>query len=313
VRESRQIWNREYDLVYGELIVQGRAVGYYSAALSSDFIFSPGTSAPWKMTLLFGVGMAGVLGVGLLLASSFTRRIRRLVATAEAVTAGNLMARTPVGAGDDELDKLAHCLNHMTDRLEGQYMATMRALASAVAGNNPYTVRHSLRVGELATSLGRHLGVDELTLAQLEIGGYLHDVGKIGIRDTGVMGLDAIALQDRAFVDTHPHIGVEAPDTTSIRNQVTLFIGAGPQGDSSSQAGDDQFAIVGRIVAVADLYDALTADRPDGPPMTSDDALALVRLAAGHLHFATVEALAYVLPEWERSQGRGSDYARLRK
>jgi HD-GYP domain-containing protein (c-di-GMP phosphodiesterase class II) len=313
VRESRQIWHREYDLAYGELVVQGHAVGYYSAALSSDFIFSSETSARWKMTLLFGVGMAAVLGVGFVLAGSFTRRIRRLVTTAEAVTAGNLMARTPVGTGDDELDKLAHCLNRMTDRLEGQYMATMRALASAVAGNNPYTVRHSLRVGELATSLGRHLGVDELTLAQLEIGGYLHDVGKIGIRDTGLMVLDSIAPPDRAFIDTHPHIGVEAPDTTSIRNQVTLFIGVEPHGDSNSLAGDEQFAIVGRIVAVADLYDALTADRPDGPPMSSDEALALVRLTTGHLHFGTVEALAHVLPEWERSQGRGSDYARLRE
>jgi hypothetical protein len=127
------------------------------------------------------------------------------------------------------------------------------------------------------------------------------------------MGLDAIAPPDRAFIDTHPHIGVEAPDTTSIRNQVTLFIGVEPHGDSNSLVGDEQFAIVGRIVAVADLYDALTADRPDGPPMSSDEALALVRLTTGHLHFGTVEALAHVLPDWERSQGRGSDYARLRE
>ncbi len=192
VRESRTIWSRGYDMVYGELIVQGKAVAYFSAALPSDFIFLAGESAQWKMTLLFGVAMAGVLGTGFILAGSFTRRIQRLVVTAERVTAGDLTARTTSRAGD-ELDRLAGCINRMTDRLEGQYMATMRALASAVAGNKPYTVRHSLRVGQLATLLGRQLGVDELTVAQLEIGGYLHDVGKIGVRDTGVIGLDAIA------------------------------------------------------------------------------------------------------------------------
>lgn len=306
LQESRTIWGRHYDLVYGDLIVQGRDVGNYSAALPSDFIFSAGASAQWKMTLLFGLAMAGVLGTGLVLASSFTRRIQRLVTTAERVTAGDLTARTTIGAGD-ELDKLAGCLNRMTDRLEGQYMATMRALASAVAGSNPYTVRHSRLVGELATLLGRHLGVDELTLAQLEIGGYLHDVGKIGVRDTGVVALDAISSQDRAFIDSHPHIGLEAPDTKDLHVPVIDFIGGG-EGSRIPPAKHDKFEIVGRIVAVADLYDALTADRPDGLPMTSEEALAVVRRTTVRLHCGTVEALAHILPEWERSRGRGSDY-----
>lgn len=309
VRESRTIWSRGYDMVYGELIVQGNAVAYFSAALPSDFIFSAGVSAQWKMTLLFGLAMAAVLGTGFILAGSFTRRIQRLVVTAERVTAGDLTARTSSRSGD-ELDRLAGCINRMTDRLQGQYMATMRALASAVAGNNPYTVRHSLRVGQLATLLGRQLGVDELTVAQLEIGGYLHDVGKIGVRDTGVIGLDAIAPRDRAFIDTHPHIGIESPDATGLRNPVMEFIGGGEGDHSGAPVSHDQFAIVGRIVAVADLYDALTADRPDGPPMTSEEAVIVMRRTTGKLHFGTVEALAHVLPQWERSQGRGSDYAK---
>jgi len=308
VRESRTIWGRSYDMVYGRLIVQGNAVGYFSAALPSDFILSAGADTQWKMTLLFGLAMAGVLGTGFVLAGTFTGRIHRLVATAERVSSGDLTARNPIGAGD-ELDKLAVCLNRMTDHLEGQYMATMRALASAVAGNNPYTVRHSHRVGQLATLLGRHLGVDELTVAQLEIGGYLHDVGKIGVRDTDVMGLDVIAPRDRAFIDSHPHIGIDSQDSSSVSNPIMLFIGAEAR-HTDSPAAHDQFAIVGRIVAVADLYDALTADRPDGAPMTSEEALAVVRSTTGKLHFGTVEALAHILPEWERSQGRGSDFAK---
>jgi HAMP domain-containing protein len=308
VRESRTLFGREYDLLYGKLIVQGNAVGYFSAALPSDFVFSASDGVRWKMTLLFGLAMAAVLGTGFVLASSFTRRINRLVATAERVTAGDLTARTPTGE-TDELDRLAGCINRMTDRLEGQYMATMRALASAVAGNNPYTVRHSHRVGQLATLLGRQLGVDELTIAQLEIGGYLHDLGKIGVRDTGVVGLDAVSAHDRNFIDSHPHIGVESPESASFSRPVIQFIGS----DEEESPDRDHFALVGRIVAVADLYDALTADRPNGMPMTSEEALAVIRSCAVHLHFGTIEALAHVLPDWERSQGRGSDYAKLRE
>jgi HD-GYP domain-containing protein (c-di-GMP phosphodiesterase class II) len=152
--------------------------------------------------------------------------------------------------------------------------------------------------------LGKYLGVDELTQAQLEIGGYLHDLGKIGVRDTGVMSLDTIAPQDRAFIDSHPHIGVEASEPSDVRGPVIDFIGGGSQ-----RLHDDRFAIVGRIVAVADLYDALTADRADGHPMTSEQAQAVIRGTTSQLHFGTVEALAHILPVWERQQGRGSDVA----
>jgi HD-GYP domain-containing protein (c-di-GMP phosphodiesterase class II) len=261
------------------------------------------------MALLFGFGMAAVLGVGFVLAGSFTRRIHRLVATAERVTAGDLTARTTTASGD-ELDRLALCMNRMTDRLEGQYMGTMRALASAVAGDNPYTVRHSLRVGQLATLLGRNLGVDELTLAQLEIGGYLHDLGKIGVRNTGIMQVEQISVRDRVFIDSHPHIGIESTDPSSLSAPVMQFIGS-----TGASGATDHFALVGRIVAVADMYEALTADRTDGTPMTSEEALAVIHSTAGtgQLHFGTVEALARILPEWERSQGRGSDYAELKR
>lgn len=126
------------------------------------------------------------------------------------------------------------------------------------------------------------------------------------------MALDTIGPSDRAFIDSHPHIGVESPDT-SVSNPIMLFIGRGSSVETvGAHPEHDRFAIVGRIVAVADLYDALTADRPDGPPITSEDALAVLRRTVGKLHFGTVDALAHILPQWERSQGRGSDYASQR-
>jgi len=313
VRESRVIWGRRYDLVYGDISIEGQPVAYYSAALPSDFIFDAGNENRWQITIIFGAGMAMVLGIGLLLARSLTRRIQQLVATARRVTEGDLTARTEA-ASEDELGQLAGHLNRMTDRLEGQYMATMRALASAVAGLNPYTIRHSRRVGELATLLGQELGADESTLSQLEIGGYLHDVGKIGVRDLDIAASGGVTAARADFIDSHPHIGFEAPETGDVRAPVMDFIG-GRNGARAGAGGTgpDQFDIIGRIVAVADLYDALTADRPHGDPMTSEEAMEVLSAAAVErlLHFGTVEALARLLPKWERSQGRGSDYREL--
>lgn len=306
VREHRNLWQRETDLLYGELRVRGALVGYYSVALPSDFIFDARNDARMQMTVLFTVGMLIVLVVGLLVAWSLTRRIQELVTSAERVTAGDLTTRTRVNSRD-ELGKLGDCVNRMTDRLEGQYMATMRALASAVAGSDPYTLRHSLRVGDLAAKLGRHMQVDERTRAQLEIGGYLHDVGKIGARDSGVLEAAHLAPRHRAHVDSHPHIGIESP-SVDVNRPVLDFLGHSEANESGKQA-----AMVARIVAVADIYDALTADRPDGLPLTSEEALVVMRALTGEaLHPGTVEALAEILPGWEREQGRGSDYKALR-
>ena len=307
-RQSRAIWGRRYDFIYSPMEIGGTTIGYYSVALPSDFIFAAANDTRWTMTLVFGLGMAATLIVGLFLARSITTRVQRLVTAAERVTEGDLSARTDIGS-EDEIGRLTDCFNRMTDRLEGQYIATMRSLASAVAGANPYTVNHSMAVGKLASHLGKELGVDEYTLAQLEIGGYLHDLGKIGVRDTGVVKDVKITPRHRHFINTHPHIGIEAQETAGVAESVQSFIEART---SIRGADDERSKIVPRIVAVADLYEALTAERPNEAPMTAEEALEIMRQEAGkYLHFGTLDALTRILPEWERSQGRGSDYRAL--
>jgi HAMP domain-containing protein len=182
VREHRTLWGRGYDLVYGRLEVRDQAVALYSVGLPTDFIFSAGNATRGRIALLFGVGMAAVMGIGLLLAHMLTRPILRLVKTARRVSSGDLSARSGVQTAD-EIGTLATSFDEMTERLQRQHLSTVRALTSAIDARDPYTMGHSVRVGQLAMMVGRQLGVDDLILNRLEIGGYLHDIGKIGIRD----------------------------------------------------------------------------------------------------------------------------------
>lgn len=315
LREHRTIWGRGYDFVYGDLNVAGETVGLYSAALPSDFIFDAGSTSLLQMAAIFGIGMAAILAIGLFLAKRITRPIHQLVQTAIRVSEGDLTARTEV-ATQDEIGTLATCVNRMTERLEGQYMATMRALASAVAGQNPYTLRHSRRVGELSTWIGRQLGLDDYSLAQLEIGGYLHDVGKLGIRSRSLKNVDALHPSEMEFIESHPHIGISLPEDPSVSDPIVDFLREKRRRAAIGESAEEM-GIVSRIISVADVYDALTGERPGEVPMSSDEALdVMLSLTISLdnfrvLDFDIVEALANVLPDWERSAGRGSDYRRM--
>ena len=208
VREHRTLWGRDYDLLYGQLKVRDQVVGLYSVGLSTDFIFSAGALTRVQMALLFGTGMAAVLAIGFLLAHLLTQPLLRLVRTARRVTAGDLTARSEVRSGD-EIGILASSLDEMTEKLQRQHFAAVRALASAIDARDPYTRGHSARVGQLAVMLGRHLGLREKTLARIEIGGYLHDVGKIGIRDAVLMKTDELTAEERTAIKEHTGIGLD--------------------------------------------------------------------------------------------------------
>jgi len=316
VREQRTLWGRDYDLLYGRLEVRDEVVGLYSAGLSSDFIFSTGAMTRLQMALLFGTGVAAVLGIGFLLARLLTQPLLRLVQTARLVAAGDLTARSGVTSGD-EIGTLASSFDEMTEKLQRQHLAAVRALASAIDARDPYTRGHSARVGQLAVMLGRRLDMEEKTLAQMEIGGYLHDIGKIGIRDDILLKPNQLTAEDRDAVNEHAEIGPVILQPVELAAEIMDFVenhherldGSGyPRG-----LKDDQLSIIARIAAVADMYDALTSGRPYRGPVTPEEALALLRSEAGDLLDAgVVEALASILPEWEHRRATERDLDGLR-
>ncbi|MCH7522536.1 MAG: HD domain-containing protein [Chloroflexi bacterium] len=304
VREHRTLWGRGYDLVYGRLDVRDQAVGLYSVGLPTEFMFSAAATTRTQIALLFGVAMAAVLGIGLYLAHRLTRPLLRLVRTARLVAAGDLTARSEV-VSSDEIGTLASSFDEMTSKLQHQHLATIKALTSAIDARDPHTMGHSVRVGQLAIMIGRHLRLDEKTLAQLEIGGYLHDIGKIGIRDAILLKPGALTPEERLIIEEHPRIGLAILDPVDLAKEVLEFVeshherldGSGyPHG-----LRDDLVSIVARIAAVSDVYDAVTSERPYRGPMTPEEGLALLQSDAGSLFDPrVVEAFAAVQPEWER-------------
>ena len=171
------------------------------------------------------------------------------------------------------------------------YSETLRALIGAVEARDAYTHGHSARVAELSVHLGQRLGLRPAALRSLAEGAYLHDVGKVGIPDHVLNKPGALTEEERAWIQQHPVVGSDivgrAPSLRDalavIRQHHERFDGRGyPDG-----LAGEQISLAARIVAVVDVWDALTSDRAYRAAWPPDRALRHLEAGRGS-HFDPV-------------------------
>ncbi len=156
-------------------------------------------------------------------------------------------------------------LKRYTDELESVESIIM-SLALTVEARDAYTEGHCERLATYSETLGAAIGLPEDDLAALRRGGYLHDVGKIGIPDAILLKHDRLTPQEYEIMKRHPVIGEKlcdglrslAPVRQIIRHHHERLDGSGyPDGLKG-----DAIPLLAQIVAIADAYDAMTTSRP---------------------------------------------------
>jgi putative nucleotidyltransferase with HDIG domain len=304
VRETRSLFGRDFDLLYVPLLLRGEPAATYSVALPSSFIASAASVTRQQMTALFSASAIAVMLIGWAVSRALTRPVIKLAETAQAVSDGDLAARSGVDTSD-EIGLLARTFDNMTGRLQRQRTSTIRALASAIDARDPYTLGHSVRVGELSSRIGRELGLTRIQLQDLEIGGYLHDVGKIGIRDSVLLKQGRLSDEERAIVEEHPLIGLHIIEPIELPERVRDFIAMHHErldgtGYPYHMRGED-VPLFARIGAVADMYDALITERPYKPALSIKEVLDILWREAngGRIDAKVTRILESLIPEWE--------------
>lgn len=162
--------------------------------------------------------------------------------------------------------KLIEELKAAMGELEELSMGTIRALADALDAKCDYTAGHSLRVSRIACLIGRELGRPIEELRDIELGGILHDIGKIGVPESILWKPAALSPEEREIMRKHPSISAQIiGDLRGLRrareyvkHHHEYYDGSGyPDGLKG-----DKIPLGARIILVSDAYDAMTTDRP---------------------------------------------------
>ncbi|MBN3554783.1 HD domain-containing protein [Fictibacillus nanhaiensis] len=247
----------------------------------------------WAFFILL-IGISFAIYGAYLLFKDIQQPMNELQAGMYEVRTGNSNAKVN-DLYSDEFSKLIKGFNHMAQAIQSRehenkqllesFFATMAATLDA---RDPYTAGHSLRVADYAMKIGQMAGLPFQQLVQLRKAALLHDIGKIGIPDVVLLKEAKLTSEEFEQIKKHPVIGADIlaqvqpfdamqPLLPGVRYHHERYDGKG----YPEQLAGENIPIFGRIIAVADAYDAMTSDRPYRKGMTHEKALAILEEGKG--------------------------------
>jgi len=244
---------------------------------------------------------------GFYFADKLTRPVRELAEGATRIAGGDFSRRVKV-LGRTELGELGLSFNRMTDRIEQYvqdlqhsadenhelFLGTVKALAAAIDGKDPYTRGHSERVSRFSVATAEGLGLNEDEIEKIRVSALLHDIGKIAIDDRILKKPAALDDDEFEIMKTHPQRGHKIMSQIPAMREFLpgmymhheMINGQGyPQGLKG-----DEIPMQALIVSVADTFDAMTTERPYQGAMELEAAMTRLKSFVGTRYDARVVA-----------------------
>ncbi|MEP6742854.1 MAG: HD domain-containing phosphohydrolase [bacterium] len=259
-----------------------------------------------RQTILisFVAGMLTLL-IGFFFAKKLTQPVQELASGAHRIASGDFSQRINVRSRT-ELGDLGNSFNLMTDQVERYindlqrsadenrelFLGTVKSLAAAIDGKDPYTRGHSERVSRMSLAIAQRLQLPDGECEKIRISALLHDVGKIAIDDKILKKPAALTDDEFMIMKQHPQKGYKIMSQIGAMKEFLpgmymhheMVNGQGyPQG-----LHGDEIPVMAKIVAVADTFDAMTTDRPYQRAMKFEDAVARIQSFVGTRYDAAV-------------------------
>jgi methanogenic corrinoid protein MtbC1 len=242
---------------------------------------------PWALLGL-------VATVGAILAGASVLVAVCLVALACAgIALGRRFGENAKLALEDEIEHRTSELKRALSELEIAQAETVQRLSMAVEFRDEDTGAHIERIGRFSVLLAEHIGMDAEFCERLRHAAPLHDVGKVAIPDAILLKPGPLTPEERAIVETHAEEGhrlVRGSSSSILDMAATIALSHQEKWDGTGYPRGlkgEAIPIEGRIVAVADVFDALTSDRVYRKAFSIEEGVQMMREQRGR-HFDPV-------------------------
>jgi methanogenic corrinoid protein MtbC1 len=198
-----------------------------------------------------------------------------------------------MAALEREVETSTSELKRAMSELEIAQAETVQRLSMAVEFRDEDTGAHIERIGRFSVLLAEHIGMDAEFCERLRHAAPLHDVGKVAIPDAILLKPGPLTPEERAIVETHAEEGhrlVRGSSSSILDMAATIALSHQEKWDGSGYPRGlkgEAIPIEGRVVAVADVFDALTSDRVYRKAFSVDEAIQMMREQRGR-HFDPV-------------------------
>jgi methanogenic corrinoid protein MtbC1 len=242
---------------------------------------------PWAVLAAAALAGALLAGASLLVSGCL------VVLACAAIALGWRFGENAKATLEEEIEHRTSELKRALSELEIAQAETVQRLSMAVEFRDEDTGAHIERIGRFSVLLAEHIGMDSEFCERLRHAAPLHDVGKVAIPDAILLKPGPLTPEERAIVETHAEEGhrlVRGSSSSILDMAATIALSHQEKWDGTGYPRGlkgEAIPIEGRIVAVADVFDALTSDRVYRKAFSVEDGVQMMREQRGR-HFDPV-------------------------
>ncbi len=287
---------------------RGEAVAIVGVDMAANDVFAVQQEVHWRMFLVVGLGMVMAIFLAMVGSRKITTPLQELMIGTRKLAEGNLSYQVQI-KGETEFHELANSFNSMAQRLSesrrrilSYFFGVVRSLIKILELRDQYTRGHSESVAILAGKIATRMGFSQDVVKVFKRVTLLHDIGKLGVKDSILNKPGPLTDQEWEEMRQHPVIGENILRSVVNDEQLLGIVrGHHERYDGKGypdRTGGESLNLFAAIVTVADAYDAMTSDRSYRKAMSMDAAIEEIERHRGtQFHPRVVDAFLEVMAE----------------
>ncbi len=250
---------------------KGKAVAMLGIDMAVQDFYAIQSRIHRRGIFVFVLGIVFSLGLGILISSKISERVKKLAEGTRRIAQGDLQYQVKV-KGQDELSELARSFNKMSGsliesrrKLHDYFYRVVQSLVRVLEAKDLYTRGHADRVAEYAKKIALKMGFSQENAELLKEAAQLHDIGKLGIHESILNKKGKLTEEEWKVIHEHPIVGEEILKPVAFDKEMLAMVRSHHErydgkGYPDKIEGED-INVFAQIVSVADAYDAMASDR----------------------------------------------------